>query len=139
MKKITIIIALAFFAIAAPITQTGCQSSGVQVAPSGVYQGSDFLAQTDLAITSAYSVLDAFVNWELTNRPLLAGQPQITKAADHIRANAKKWFNSASALRDAYAASPTDGNRANLQRSIAVIQAALAEATAYMALPAPKK
>ena len=26
MKKITIIIALAFFAIAAPITQTGCQS-----------------------------------------------------------------------------------------------------------------
>ena len=139
MKKLPILLALAFLAAAVPVLNTGCQSPSVQVDPAGVYHGSDFLAQTDLAITSAYSVLDAFVNWELTNRPLLAGQPQITKAADHIRANAKKWFNSASALRDAYAASPTDGNRANLQRSIAVIQAALAEATAYMALPAPNK
>lgn len=105
------------------------------LAPAGAYHGDSFLYSTDLALTSSYSVLDVFVNWEYTNRPLLAGTPGPTKLADNIRANAKQWFSSANALRDAYAAAPTPDNKANLQKVLLVIQAALTQAAGYMALP----
>lgn len=112
----------------------GCQSKA-DLDPAGVYHGDNFLYQTDLTITSSYQVLDTFVNWEYTNRPLLASQPGATKAADRIRANAKQWFASAHALRAAYAAAPTEANKVNLQKVLTLIQAALIEAAGYMAIP----
>lgn len=114
----------------------GCASK-VDLDPAGAYHSDAFLYSTDLAITSSYTVLDTFVTWEYTNRALLASTPQVTKAADRIRANAKQWFASAHALRAAYAATPTDANMANLQHVLAIIQAALVEATGYMAIPPP--
>ena len=133
MKPIQLICALFALSLAA---FSGC-SSAVKLDPAGPYNGNTVLYSADLAITSSYAVLDTFLTWESTNRPLLKGSPQVTKAADNIRLNARQWFGSAHALRDAYAAAPTAANQANLQQVLAVIQAALTEAAGYMAIPPP--
>ncbi len=115
---------------------TGCASKG-DLAPSGVYQGDAVTFNADVTITSTYTLFDSYVTWEYKNRAALATFPAATKLADNIRANAKHWFTSAEGLRDAYAASPTAENRANLQKALAVLQAALLEASTYMAQPIP--
>lgn len=114
----------------------GCAHK-VKLDPAGAYHGDTYLYQADLAITSSYSVLDTFVNWEYANRPLLSGIPGPTRLADDIRMNAKQWFSSARALREAYAASPIPQNKVALQKILAVIQAALIQAAGYMAIPPP--
>lgn len=108
----------------------GCQT---KLAPEGVYQGDTILFNAHRTILGAYDTLDTFVEWEYTNRAALAGQPEITKAADTIRRNAKTYLRSASNLAEAYASSPTPENRRSLENAISVLRQVLAEATAYMA------
>lgn len=135
MKYLTRIL-LAPLLLAVALFAPGCQSNA-KLDSAGAYHGDQFLYQSHVALTSAYAVLDAFVNWEYTNRALLKNEPAITKAADHVRANAKRWFASAHALLGAYEANPTPDNKVNAQKALAVIQASLAESAAYMAIPAP--
>jgi len=103
------------------------------LAPEGVYKGDTVLYGADKTITESYDILHAFVSWEFQNRQALAGTPEIRKTADAIRSNASKWIDSAIALREAYAANPTDANRTALTHSLAVLREALVQAQRYLA------
>jgi hypothetical protein len=99
--------------------------------PAGPYHGDKVLYQTDGAITSSYELMHSFVAWELRNRAGLAGQPEITRAADNIRRHAKQWIGTATALRDAYAANPGPEHRA-LDQALAVLNEAAKQSAAYL-------
>lgn len=101
------------------------------LAPGGAYKDKT-LYDADVAITTGYDVLHNFVTWEYQNRGALKTFPDITKAADNVRANARTWISSAIALREAYAANPIKDNADKLQASIDIIRAAMTEATKYL-------
>lgn len=109
-------------------SMTGC----ADLAPNGAYHGDKALYAADRAIVGADDTIHEFVKWELSNREALAGTPEIRKAADELRKNARVWIGSAEALRDAYEANPTPENKVNLDQAMAVLDAALLEATKYM-------
>ena len=90
------------------------------------------LFDADQSITTGYDLLHVFVTWEFKNRAQLASVPEIRKAADRVRAHAAEWIDSASALRDAYAASPTPDNRSALADGLRVLRQAIAETTTYL-------
>lgn len=107
--------------------------------PAGPYKGDEVLYKADMTITTAYDALHGFVSWEYQNRAALASKPEIKKAADNVRVNARQWIDSAIALREAYAANPTNENRDALQKTLGIIRAALNEAVKYMNANAPEK
>lgn len=98
---------------------------------SGVYNGDKFLYSTDLTLVTSKDVLQAFVSWEKNNRAAI-NNPDIKKAADSIRLGAPKWYASALAVRDAYAANPSTDNKNAVVSVLAVIQAAVTQASSYM-------
>lgn len=100
--------------------------------PTGVYQGNKGLYAADLTIATPYDTLDKFLQWELQYRPLLVSKPEIKKVADNIRMNAPMWFTNAVALRDAYAANPTDANKSAFDTALSVINKALIQAMDLM-------
>lgn len=129
MKKLQFVL-MAVAMILTTGLQTGCQT---KLEPGGKYQGDTLLYNADRAITGAYDILDTFVTWEYQNRAALASQPEITKAADAVRANAKQWIRSAVHMREVYASNPTPENRKTLENAIAVLRQAMTEATNYLA------
>lgn len=114
------------------LLESACSTTLQQPGP---YNGDQYLYATDVTITSAYSILNAFVKYEYDNRAALAGNPAIRQAADDVRAHAKQWISSAIAIREAYAANPTTANKASLDQAITVLQAALNEAVKYLTVP----
>lgn len=108
---------------------TGCRA----LAPQGVYKGDQILYNAELVIPTAYEVVHSYVSWEKQNRKALTKWPEIRQSADYMRTNYKKYHATANALRDAYAISPTDENRAALEQALSVLRAALIEASQYMA------
>jgi hypothetical protein len=123
MKKLLALL----FSVVALATFSGCGT----LAP-GVYDQDEILYRADTAITTGYDVLHAFVAFEYANRAALASKPEIKRAADRVRTHAPLCIGSAIALREAYAAAPTRENRDKLQASLAVLRAALLEATTYL-------
>lgn len=113
-----------FFTCLAP---TGCSST--KLAPGGIYQGDAILYTAEKAITTSYKTFHDFVQWEMDYRQILP--VEVSRAADVIRVNGKKWITSAEALRDAYVASPTVENKNKLTTTLNIIDAAIAEATKY--------
>lgn len=131
MKTISrLVVAIAFTAFLLTSGPVGCNAT---LEKDGVYQGDNILYQAEKATTTAYKTFDSFLRWEQTYRATLP--VEVSRAADVIRLNAKKWIDSAIALRDAYAANPTAENRRKLDVALNVIDAALAEATRYLAKP----
>jgi len=130
MKFVTIIL----FALIGLFAMPACTNTAT-VDPAGTYKGDAYLYQTDQAVGAAFNLFQVYVTWEYNNRAVLASNPEIKKSADYIRSNVKQWRDSALALRDAYAATPSADNKANLNKVLAVIQAALVQATAYMTSP----
>lgn len=117
-------------------TGTGCQ--GPKLAQGGVYAempNGETLYNADRTIVEAFDVLDRFVTWERDNRAALGNFPEITRAADTVRDNARDWLRTATNLRHAYAKQPTGENKNNLLNAISVLQTALTEATRYMSTP----
>lgn len=113
----------------------GCKS----LDPAGPYHGDKVTADADAVIVAAYETLHTFVAWEFDNRAALAGTPEVTKFADSIRAGAQNWIQSAIAVRDAYAASPTAENRTALTRALDSLRAAILQARKYLTTPIPRK
>lgn len=111
------------------MANAGCTN---RIAADGPYQGDQVLYQADRTIVGAYDLLHTFVKWEFEHRHALTKFPEVTRAADHVRQNAERWITSATALRDAYKANPTDENRAALSHALDVLQAALNEASRYL-------
>lgn len=110
-----------------PVGPTGCSST---LSPTGVYQGDKILYNADVTITTAYKSFDSFLKWETAFRAVLP--VEVSRAADTIRLNAKKWIDSASALREAYASNPTRENRDKLKATLDLIDTALVQAQKYM-------
>ena len=101
--------------------------------PSGPYKGDKVLYSTDLSLATSYDVLHGFVQWEWQNRAALASIPGLHAAADSVRGEAPGWFGRALALRDAYQGDPSAANRAALDKGLAVLEAAVSQAVAWMA------
>jgi hypothetical protein len=124
--------------IACALAFAGCATS---LAPSGAYTDKT-LYDADLVISTSYDVLHAFVTFEYTNRATLeAANPAtaatIKAAADNVRLHSREWLNSAIALEAAYKANPTTDNATKLTAAIAILQAALSEATKYLVQTTP--
>lgn len=96
--------------------------------PAGVYQGNKTLYTMDTTIMTPLNTLDAFCSWELQYRVLLSKNPAIKRAADTIRAQTPKWAQEAVRLRDVYAAIPTEENKTNFQKALAVLNQAAIDA-----------
>lgn len=96
MKKLTYL----FATIAVAGWLCGCKTV---LDPAGVYQGDTYLYQIDKTISLNKLALNTFVKWEMDNRPaILAQWPQVTVAADMVRAEAPKWFAATQVARDGY-------------------------------------
>lgn len=129
MKKLTQIIGLLSLAVLLVAIPAGCGNS--TLAPAGVYQGDQTLYAAEKAITTTYKSFETFVKWENDFRSVLP--VEVSRSADTIRLNGKKWIDTASALRDAYVRTPKVENKDKLQLSLNLIDTALSEATKYMA------
>jgi hypothetical protein len=131
MRKIRQIIGLALTTLALvslAIGTSGCNKTTLD--PAGVYQGDKILYTAEKTITTSYQTFDSFLKWETAYRQLLP--VEVSRAADVIRLNAKKWIESASTLRDTYVAQPTGPNRDKLNETLNLIESALLEASKYM-------
>lgn len=112
----------------AALVLLGCKS----LDPAGPYRGDSKLYAQDVGIRAAYDTIHTFVLWEYQNRKALEKNPEIRRSADTMRAGAPKWMASAVALRDAYASVPSSSNLAALQQSLAVLKAAMVQASQHM-------
>lgn len=128
MKKITQIIGLLSLAVLLVAIPAGCGNS--TLAPAGLYHGDKTLYAAEKATTSAYKEFQTFVKWEAEWRAVLP--VEVSRSADVVRANAKKWIDSAGALRDAYVRTPTAENKDKLELTLNIIDTALREAVKYM-------
>jgi hypothetical protein len=72
-------------------------------APGGVYEGRQFLLDTDLAIKKAWDSIDNFMKWELINHTeIVRTTPQIYDASEVIRTNAPLWTATIQVTRSNY-------------------------------------
>jgi hypothetical protein len=129
MKRFTQVIGLMALAVCCMFGPAGCSKS--TLAPAGVYQGDKVLYNADKTITTTYKSFETFLKWETQYRAVLP--VEVSRAADTIRLNAKKWIDTAGNLRDAYAAQPTAANRDKLKLALDLIDTAFDEAVKYMA------
>lgn len=127
MRKLRLLLTLAFALFVVTSGPIGCKST---LAPDGVYQGDKFLYNAEKTITTSYDLLHSFVQWELDYRAILP--VEVSRAADTVRIHSKRWVDSAIALRDAYAASPTPQNKDKLVTALNILDTALTEAGKFM-------
>jgi hypothetical protein len=107
---------------------TGCAS----LENPGPYSGDKVLYHADLTITTSYDVVSTFLKWEKANRAAIASIPEISQYADKLRADYPTYHASALALRDSYAANPTEPNRTALKTALSFLTTALNQAAVYM-------
>jgi len=132
MKKLNrSFLALMLMAVMA-IAFTGCKAT---LDPTGVYHGDAVLFKADQTIGLAYKTLNGFVTWEYKNRETLAKYPEVTKAADFVRLNARDWFLKAVQARELWKAVKSPENQSALETAIGVLDIALKDATTWMATP----
>lgn len=101
------------------------------LSPTGVYHGDTTLYAAEKTIVTAHGQFQSFLKWELQYRDILP--VEVSRAADVIRINEKKWIDSANALHDAYVATPTAENKDKMQLALNLIDSGLSEAAKYMA------
>jgi hypothetical protein len=102
MRKLFITFALAFAAVAVPLTHTGCGTHTVTLEQGGAYSDA-YLATTDQAILTAAQTLDGFLAWNAANSVFLAKYPEVGVLAAKVAANKDQWIRDAYAARDIYA------------------------------------
>lgn len=111
-------------ALAMCLVGGGCRA----LAPGGVYNGDKVLAQSELAISTSHDVASAFLKWEKANRSVLP--QEVKQFAFNLRRDYPQWHATAYAVRDSYVAGGSDATA--LQKAIAVLQTAVAQAAGYM-------
>lgn len=113
--------------LASPIGPIACKT---RLSETGVYQGDVFLYQAEKTILTAHESFRAFLMWELNFRPVLP--VEVSRTADVIRLNEKKWLDAVNAMRDTYVAQPSLVNKDRFQATLNLITSALAEASKFM-------
>lgn len=91
----------------------------------------------DSTVHTSYLLIDQFLKFERDNRAALSATPQVKQYADTLRLQSPGWFQSAIALRDAYANNPSPGTRDALQTALAVLRQAVNEATKQLTIYSP--
>lgn len=127
-KRIQLFVFLSVL-FASAVSFTGCATT---LDPQGVYHGDKVTYVADEVTVSLFEVLDGFTEWELRNRAVLSDRPKVHAFAQKIRTEAPTWFASLSAVKKAYAANPTAANKQAFEQALAVIRAAVTEATIYL-------
>jgi hypothetical protein len=129
-----------------PMAETGCKTRLApgtyysQLDTNGVAQPNVPLYNTDLSIVTTKNVIQNFLQWEQTNRPLIQPKyPEITKYAIQLSNDAPRWLQSAVALRDAYNSNPTAANKSAFDTAMSVLTAAMGEAQKYFAAASKSK
>ena len=94
----------AFILFAALLLLLSCAGCGTTLAPEGPYHGDVFLFNADKVLVDSKDDLGHFLQWEQSNRKLLADKKlqSVTAAADAIRTNAPIWFKLAYDARNNY-------------------------------------
>lgn len=143
MKKLILIIALAFTAVALPLTQSGCQG-GVTLAPGGAYTD-PILAQADQTILDTSHALTGFIDWTSANAAYLSKYPEVMALATSVSSQKDGWIKSAYSARDAYASaaaaykagtgdsSTVSAKQAALNGALAVLNNIASQIVAYRA------
>ncbi len=99
------------------------------------WNGDKTLIAAQIAERTGNDTFDAFVHLDRANEVWLkANAPEIHKYANVIRRNGDAWVNSAIAASKAYAANRTPQGKANLDTALAVLNAAIAQSTQYIAV-----
>lgn len=98
--------------------------------PAGAYKSDKVLYDADAVIVSSYDVIRSFVVFDAQQGANAA--PNMRMAANRIRLTAPQAFQSAIAVRDAYAAAPNSSNSTALAKALAVLRAASIEATRWL-------
>ena len=133
MKKFILMFALAFTAVALPLSQTGCKSSSVTVAAGGVYSD-PVLAVADQSILDTSAALTGFVQWVGANSGALVKYPEVTALAATITQQKDGWIKSAYSARDAYASAAADYKAAKAGSSAATVSATQAALNGALAV-----
>lgn len=104
MKKHLKSASLSILAVLTAVTVLiGCQGCKTTLAPGGVYQGDTFLYNMDETIVQSKGALQRFIKWEYDNRATITNTwPQVTIAADKIRAEAPAAYALAGLARTSY-------------------------------------
>ncbi len=84
----------------------GCALGGVELDPAGPSQGDKVEYNFKLAVVTKHRILQAFLDWERDNAPLLVNQPKVRALAAKVRAEAPAWFQEADRHLVAYEAIP---------------------------------
>ncbi len=120
---------LGMFALGVAVMFCGCRN----LAAGGVYDGDKLLFEAETTIVTSYDLVNTFTQWEYENRARLTKWPGIYAGAQKMRADYPQWYQSANALRDAYASTRDVETGKKLATTLALLRAALNEAAGYMA------
>lgn len=101
MKRLFLILCLAFAVPTAALLQSGCQHQ-VTLEQGGAYTDAT-LATTDQAILDASKTLTGFLDWHRTNATYLAQWPEVGQFAERVAAEKDQWIRGAYQARDSYA------------------------------------
>lgn len=107
----------------------GC-AGGPKVSETSVYEGDNFLFQSEKLTVQSHELFVEFYKWEKQWRDILP--VEVSRIADYMRLNEEKWINSANALHDTYVANKTPANKAAYEQALAYIRTALGQATFYL-------
>lgn len=132
MKRMTKWIGLALLGLALSttvVTQTGC-AGGPKVSETSVYEGDNFLFQSEKLTVQAHELFVEFYKWEKEWRAVLP--VEVSRIADYMRLNEEKWLSSAHALHDTYVQNKTPANKAAYEQALAYIRTALGQASFYL-------
>lgn len=122
--KHVVTLCLALQAITGLIITAGCSST--QVAP-----GHDaFVVEAEKDIRTAFHVVDAFLQWEERNRPVVG--EEVTNLADDLRVQFPAYLASAQDVLRAYKRSRTPEGRADVVTWLQTVQSAMLAAVRHL-------
>lgn len=95
------------------------------------------IVNAERVIADARSTFTLLTKTELETYPAIKASNPTTAAAirnftNKVRANQATWLQSATDLKDAYAAEKSDTNKTNLDRALSILTTAIAEANKYI-------
>lgn len=127
MKYIKALLLSIILTVTIVFTQTGCAVRPIAYEEN--YKGDKILYNAEKLSNDGYTTLQKFVKWEETYRAVLP--VEVSRSADVVRKNGRKWFEILDSAHDAYQANPITANKDKLTVALDLINAAIDEAWKY--------